>query len=233
MGLSQVKVELQQYMGTDRTIAESAWTSTIDQVVMEERSDEAVERVVRFLVQHGHTSPLEAVVFRFHFHVPIFIGRQIMRYRFMSPNEMSGRYRTMPDEWYCFPEDASGIVEKALGGACEIEYLRDYRKVNEEARAFYNYWLGAMRAVWKRQRTITNAEYKRFREVHRGVLGTNQFTDIVATMNLHCFAHILNQRLSEDAQKEIQEVARQMKAEVEKANNVPVALSALEEKYGW
>ena len=51
--------------GTLRTIAESAWISTIDEIKAKDRDDESVEKVVRFLVENNHTSPLECVTLRF------------------------------------------------------------------------------------------------------------------------------------------------------------------------
>jgi hypothetical protein len=54
-------------MGSDKTIAEAAWTSTISQKKKETKSDDDVRRVVQMLIRDLHTSPLESVVMTFKF----------------------------------------------------------------------------------------------------------------------------------------------------------------------
>jgi thymidylate synthase (FAD) len=229
MALDQIKVELQERMGTDRTIAEAAWTSTTDEIRKAAKQYKDVKRVVEFLIEHGHTSPLEQVVFRFHYRIPIFTSRQFLRYRMMSPNEMSGRYRTMPNDYYTVPQDISDIVGKF---ADPLEYVAEYDAMMTAEYAFYDFWLKRAKEAEK-VGVISNDEYKRFREVQRGPLGTAFFTEIVCTMNLHCLQHILTQRLAKEAQKEIQTMAYKMLKEVIIENNVPIALKAMAEKKGW
>lgn len=47
--------------GDERDIANSAWVSTINEIKAQEKSYEEVVRVVKFLVEHHHTSPFESV----------------------------------------------------------------------------------------------------------------------------------------------------------------------------
>lgn len=51
--------------GDIRTIAESAWISTLDEVRAKARTDEDVIRVVNLLVNQQHTSPLESISLTF------------------------------------------------------------------------------------------------------------------------------------------------------------------------
>ena len=51
--------------GNLRTIANSAWISTMSELRAKSRSDADVERVVNFLVENNHTSPLESVTLSF------------------------------------------------------------------------------------------------------------------------------------------------------------------------
>jgi flavin-dependent thymidylate synthase len=53
--------------GDERDIANSAWVSTIDEAKALMRSDEDVQRVLRFLVENHHTSPIEVVTLTFSF----------------------------------------------------------------------------------------------------------------------------------------------------------------------
>ena len=54
--------------------------------------------LIRYLMRHDHSSPLEMVEFKFHCKMPIFIARQWIRHRTASVNELSGRYSEMPEE---------------------------------------------------------------------------------------------------------------------------------------
>lgn len=60
-----MEIKLHSIMGDCRTIANAAWTSTIDQTKKESKSDEDVARVVKMLIRDHHTSPLESVVMTF------------------------------------------------------------------------------------------------------------------------------------------------------------------------
>lgn len=53
--------------GDERDIANSAWVSTIDEAKARKRSIDEVHRVVKFLVDNHHTSPLEVVTLTFVF----------------------------------------------------------------------------------------------------------------------------------------------------------------------
>ncbi len=222
-----IYVELLGYFGSDRDIANAAWTSSLDQQKKEKRSDEDVARVVRQLVLDRHSSPVEQIVYRFYISMPIFVSRQFMRHRMQSPNEMSGRYRTLPEEFLSIPEDVEAIAKK-VGDA---NLVKEWDEVNKKAFELYKKRLEQYRAAEKAG-TITNDEYKRAREILRGVLGTAYYTKVTTTFNLRSLANFFKLRLDPHAQPEIQEVARQMFAVVKKANNCPSALAALEEM-GW
>lgn len=51
--------------GDQREVANSAWISTVSERRAATRTDEDVERVVSFLVEHHHTSPFESVTLSF------------------------------------------------------------------------------------------------------------------------------------------------------------------------
>lgn len=229
MAFDQIVVELQDSMGTDRVIAEAAWTSTIDEVRKKARSIKDVDRVVKFLIRESHTSPLEQVFFRFHIRMPIFVSRQFLRYRMMSPNEMSGRYRTLPSEFYGVPDDVLSIVSKF---ADEDMYKQDYDAVFDAEYRFYKFWLDMAKKA-ERSGVISNEEYKRFREVDRAVLGTGFFTEVVVSMNLHSLQNVLRQRLAHDSQREHQDMALKMLKEVIKRGNVPIALYEIAKERGF
>lgn len=223
----QIQVELQEWMGSDRSIAEAAWTSSTTLQGKEKKTDADVERVVKMLVEQGHHSPLESVVFRFWIKMPIFTDRQHMTHRVASHNGTSGRYRTMPEEWHGVPPD----IENILLMTEEYKYIELYNKLCAESHSLYRYLLIGLKES-EHEGKITNKEYKRVREWYRGILPQSSMTERVTVMNLRSFSNYQFLRNSEHAQPEICQVAQLMLQEVKNKKVCPIVLQELE-KYGW
>ncbi len=58
------------------------------------------ERLIRYLIRSGHTSPLEMVSFKFDCKMPIYVARQWGRNRTAKLNEVSGRYVVLPSDQF-------------------------------------------------------------------------------------------------------------------------------------
>lgn len=227
-----IQVELQEWMGSDASIANAAWTSTYDKEKREDKYDdpEKVAALVPRLIRDGHTTPIESVILRFWIRHPIFNDRQHMTHRIQSPNGLSGRYRTLPDDWYPIPDDVAAIATKCnlaagmlLRSSFDAEMERQYK--------FYSDWLHTMK-TGELEGRITNSEYKRAREVIRGVLGTAFMVERTSIFNLRSFANYQRLRNSDHAQLEIRSVARMMLEQVKAAKIAPIAIATLEE-IGW
>jgi thymidylate synthase (FAD) len=219
-----IKVELLGTFGTDRDIANAAWTSSLDQQKKDARPDEDVAKVVRYLIENRHSSPIEQISYRFYISMPIFVSRQFMRHRMQSPNEMSGRYRTMSSDFFAMPDDVAAIGKKAG----DNDLAKDWDNLNKTAFNTYQQKLDLYRAAEKEGK-ITNDEYKRFREIMRGVLGTGFFTKVTTTFNLRSLANFFKLRLDPHAQPEIQQVAQGMLYAIEKDGSCPIAIKVLKE----
>lgn len=89
-------IALKDYMGGDQSIEESARVSYGGGT----RKVSDSRTLLRFLYRHRHTSPFEMVEARFHFGLPIFSIRQLVRHRTANLNEYSGRYSIMPMLFY-------------------------------------------------------------------------------------------------------------------------------------
>lgn len=57
-------------------------------------------RLCRYLMKQWHTTPFEMIEVWLEMKLPIFVARQFVRHRTVSINEVSGRYVTLPAEWY-------------------------------------------------------------------------------------------------------------------------------------
>lgn len=219
-------------MGSDRSIANAAWTSSYDKDKRDDRPDEQVERVVKQLATNRHSTPFESVVFRFWFKWPIYVDREHMTHRIASHNGLSARYRTLPTEWYMPPDDVLKIVDKVSGPLNKRSAFEfAYDNLCKQSFEFYN----AVLADFKKKEQdgeISNDEYKRVRESVRGVLPIASMVERTTVMNLRSFANYQKVRNSEYAQPEIRYAAQLMLEEVRKANVCPVAIDALAER-GW
>lgn len=147
-----------------------------------------------------------------------------------SHNGMSGRYRTMPTEFFAMPEDVSQALAK-INEDFAFFVRNEYDYHCEQANEFYKRTVSKIKDAEKAG-VITNSELKRVREFLRGVLPQHNMTERVTVMNLRSFANYMKLRHTDYAQPEIKEVARQMLEAVEKANVCPVALEALK-RNGW
>lgn len=92
-------VRLVDSMGSDLSVVraarvsyDAAWRAGEDQ-----GSD---ARLINYLWKNHHTTPFEAVTFTFEIKAPIFVFRQWHRHRTWSFNELSARYRELPEEFY-------------------------------------------------------------------------------------------------------------------------------------
>jgi thymidylate synthase (FAD) len=228
--MSQILVELQETMGSDLSIANAAWTSTYDKDRREDKYDDnsKVNNIVRRLILDGHGTPVESVILRFWIRMPIFTDRQHMTHRIASHNGLSGRYRTMPEDYYKLPQDVLDICQKA-DPTSSIIY--DYDRVCEVVTNSYKHSIETLKLAEKSGQ-ITNVEFKRAREVIRGQLPTSGMVERTSIMNLRSFANYQKQRNSDHAQPEIKQVAQLMLKCVEDANIAPVAVATLKEK-GW
>lgn len=213
-------------MGSDRSIAEAAWTSSADHQKKKLKTDVQVEELVKRLATDKHSTPFESVIMRFWIKLPISTDRQHVTHRIGTHNGLSGRYRTMPNDYLAVPEDVDNITKK-INSTLEF----DYEGICEKANLWYQDALKEAK-IAEKEKLITNDEYKRFREFYRGVLPVNNMTERVSIFNLRSFANYQKLRNSPHAQPEIQQVAKLMLEEVKKHNIAPVAIEWLE-KNDW
>jgi thymidylate synthase (FAD) len=221
--MSQIKVELQEFMGTDRSIAEAAWTSSLTYQGKEKRTEEDVSRVIKLLAEQKHSTPFESVVMRFWIKMPIQTDRQHMTHRIGSHSGLSGRYRTMPSDYLSVPDDV-----RSIASVVNSSIVEQYETLCSHTNNFYSDALKQLKLA-EQASIITNAEYKRAREFFRGVLPQNNMTERVTIFNLRSFVNYQKLRNSPHAQPEIQKVARLMLEEVKNKNVAPLAISWLEQ----
>jgi len=226
--MKQIEVKLLDSMGNDRAIAESAWTSSTTLEKKEGRTDADVERVVIMLAKERHGTPFESVIFKFWYNMPIFIDRQHMTYRNSSQNGISARYRILPTDYYELPTDVRKIIKKAN---LKKDYDFEYFEICESATQLYKELMTQLK-ICEKENTINLEEYKRVREVFRGVLPQSLLVERVSIFNLRSLSNYFKQRISDHAQKEIRFVAESMLRIINESNICPIAIRELE-KNSW
>lgn len=330
--MSEIKVKLLSHWGPgDQRVCESAWTSTYDRDKFETKTEEQIDKVINIVVGQGHGTPLESTWLEFYLEIPIYIERQLDKYRMtqqyqdirnvydedsvnrlykqyqrkyletlkhvpsgkkqseMTPqelewsyiacgyerlldnltmftaggleitanfapmgrdnitqNELSGRYRTIPNRFIEMPTDVAEIVCKAknnalqpdpvdghMGGQWDSRSLKSWwsNQLHEQYRKYYSDVEDLQKAV--KEGLITQSEYKRAREFLRGILGTAFITHMKLVLNLRAFENILRERLAPDAQPEIQEVAKLMLLEVIRAKVAPKVIDKMCHTNNW
>jgi thymidylate synthase (FAD) len=171
--------------------------------------------LIRYLLRHRHTTPLEMVEFKFHDVMPIFVARQWIRHRTANVNEYSARYSIVKDRFYHpTPENvrkqsASNRQggEEPMDAATASEFLTYLDRVEKDYE-----------------------QYERFiekgvaREIARIALPASVYTEWYWKIDLHNLFHFLSLRMDPHAQQEIRDYANAMFALIQPI--VPIAAEA-------
>lgn len=142
-----------------------------------------LEDFILNLLKKGHLVPFEHCVVTFTLKAPIFVFRQLFRYRTATISEKSMRYTASSDEFF-IPNEIYG---------------------EEKLRS--NYVDTILRTVDTYHRLIECGIRK---EQARMVIPTSIFSHAYFTINLRNLFHLLDQRLDPHAQAEIRFIAKRM-----------------------
>lgn len=190
-------VGLLDHMGDETTIVNSARISFNN---VKDTFDERDEKLLKYLIENQHTTPLEHVTFTFSVHCPLYVRSQWMRHRLASYNEVSRRYTAEEIEFYIPNTLRKQSDSNRQASTDEIvtnndQVVAEYKKICQDAYDTYLKLLA--KGVC--------------REQARGVLPQNMMTTFWYTVNLHSLLHFISLREDNHAQKEIQEYAIAMK----------------------
>ncbi|MEP0815077.1 MAG: FAD-dependent thymidylate synthase [bacterium] len=210
-------VRLVDYLGGDQRIVDAARVSYSGKEVKTFRRNKGL---IRYLMEHRHTSPFEQVILTFHVKLPIFVARQWIRHRTARLNEISGRYSVLEEDFYVpSAEDVRYQSKTNRQGGAEEEVPPELRQKVLE--------------IITRQQTELYGAYKEMveadiaRELARINLPLSIYTAWYWQIDLHNLFHFLKLRLDAHAQYEIRCYAEKM---LEMARAVaPLAVGAFEE----
>lgn len=210
-------VRLVDHMGTDLSVAraarvsyDAAWRAGEDQ-----GSD---AKLINYLWRNRHTTPFEAVTFTFEVKAPIFVFRQWHRHRTWSFNELSARYRELPEEFY-LPDPANvGIQSKSNKQMRDVVAEGDDRTEDVEQLEV------ACKHSFAMYRELIARGWPR--ELARSILPLSTYSHMFATVDLLNLLKFLTLRCDAHAQYEIRVYADAMRDLVRPV--VPVCVAAWE-----
>lgn len=182
---------------TDPALAARVSFNVFDDYGDSGRTREADLKLCDYLMRNLHTSPFEMVEVWLEMKLPIFVARQFVRHRTVSINEVSGRYVTLPAEWY-IPEVVGGKPPNAKQG--QVDSLDE--QTQEAFKQDLNF--------------VCDESYRRYlRHLEKGVaaeharmfLHLNHYTHWLWKQDLHNLMHFLSLRDHSHAQVEAQAYA--------------------------
>lgn len=212
--MSQIKVELLDYMGGDLTVANAARVS-FDK--FKEQFEDGDIKLINYLARYEHLSPFRHNQIQIRCSVPLFLSRQLQKHQAgLSWNEVSRRYVStgielfVPDSWRSRPSDG---IKQGSGGV--HEHNEYFKEIYEQfcKRALYDY------------QDMIDAGVAP--EMARMVLPQSMMVDWIWTGNLLSFFHVYRMRIGGGAQVEAQEFAQKLKDVIQPL--FPHCFEALEE----
>lgn len=193
------KVELLNFFGGDLNHANVARVSYAKDA--SNFSEEQNAKLINYLVEHKHTSPMRHSTLQFRIKCPIYVERQLHKHQVgVSVNSVSGRYVDFSDSYYEIPfgewrkqsksskQGSEGLIEKQELANSTQEMVIKYCK------SAYNQLL----------------ELGVSKEQARSVLPLSLETEFIWTGTFLAFIHMCNLRLKEDTQKETRDVVSYM-----------------------
>ncbi len=209
-------IRLVDSMGNDEAIVQAARVSYGKGTTKVSRD----RGLIRYLLRHRHSTPFEMVELKFHAKMPIFVARQWVRHRTANINEYSLRYSEARHDFY-IPDkkdihfqsqfNKQGRDDKKVPPKMKEKIVDYFNEISEKTFVIYN--------------ELNEAGIAR--ELTRGILPVNLYTEWYWKNDLNNIFHFLRLRMDEHAQYEIRVFAEAMASFVKKV--VPVAYEAFED----
>ncbi len=201
------RVQLIESYGSDLTIVNSARVSF---GAKREELSKRDKKLIKYLIEHKHTSVFEHCGLTCKFVVPLFIRSQHHRHRTWSYNEISRRYTNVNMQFY---EPSKFRSQSDSNRQASTDIL-----INPKV-SYFDVDGGEGRYDWASLAVRNHHEYSLglygdliesgvCREQARGVLPQNLYTEYYGTVNLSNLIKFIDLRLHEGAQWEIQQVAK-------------------------
>jgi thymidylate synthase (FAD) len=188
-------VRVVDYMGSDESIVQAARVSygKGTKKVSEDRG------LIRYLMRHRHTTPLEMCELKLHVRVPMDCWRQWIRHRTANVNEYSTRYSEAIDACQKTPSDSwrtqAAVNKQGSGDMLDATVGGELSNAEAELHRF-------SREIYE-----TRLKAGVAREQARKDLPLSTYTEAYWKVDLHNLFHFLELRMDAHAQLEIRSYA--------------------------
>jgi thymidylate synthase (FAD) len=209
-------VRVIDYMGDDSAIVQAARVS-YGRGTTQLRDDRGL---IRYLVRHRHSTPLEMCELKLHVKLPIFVARQWIRHRTANVNEYSARYSILDREFY-LPEPAQLAAQSSTNRQGREQPLAPEQAqavlelLRADAQRCYDHYEELLNEGEDEQ-PLRPGEPQLARELARMNLTLNFYTQWYWKIDLHNLLHFLSLRMDAHAQYEIRVYAEAMGALVKR-----------------
>jgi thymidylate synthase (FAD) len=204
-----MKAELIGHFGDDLMIVNAA---RVSYGKSKSEFDDKDSRLIKFLIEHGHTSPFRHPQLQFRIQCPIFVERQLFKHQVgLSANSISGRYVDFSDEYWLPSKLRLQSKDSKQGSAGDLDdatnsiLVEKIKSLVEESKTLYAELESAGVA----------------KEQCRVILPLCLETQFVWTGSLAAFLHLWKLRLKPDAQMETRELASMMLEQVRSLQGNP------------
>lgn len=202
-------VRLIDYMGDEAAIVQAARVSygAGTKTPSDDRS------LIRYLIRHRHSSPLEMCEIKLHVKLPIFTARQWIRHRTANVNEISARYSILDREFYV--PALADIAEQSKNNKQGRGLAMPYHEASHLQEAFIKQGEGAYKVYHyllnedldDLGKPLDDERPMLARELARCNLTLGHYTQWYWKIDLHNLLHFLSLRLDPHAQLEIRRYA--------------------------
>jgi thymidylate synthase (FAD) len=166
-----------------------------------ESLDDKDSRLIKFLVDHSHTSPFRHPQLQFRIQCPIFVERQLFKHQVgLTANSISGRYVDFSDEYWIPGQLRLQSKDSKQGSAGDLN--------SEDNSNFIARIMGVVAQCKELYEDMEAAGVAK--EQCRVVLPLCLETQFIWTGSIAAFMHLWKLRLKPDTQQETREVALAM-----------------------
>lgn len=189
-------IELLSYFGDDLMVVNAARVSFGKEKI---QFDDKDEKLIKYLVDHGHTSVFRHPQLQFRITCPIYVERQLFKHQVgFSANSISGRYVDFSDSYTKIKEWRKQSVSSKQGSEGIIENQEQCSQIEEHVLQIC------------KKAYCDLISYGVSKEQARSILPLNLNTTFIWTGSLLAILHLFNLRLKPDTQQETREIATQM-----------------------
>lgn len=166
------------------------------------------DRLIRYLMEHRHTSPFEQAVFKFRMYAPLVTYWHLLRHRTLHVNSQSGRYTPfeenafyVPEHWRLQSLSNHQGSEGVMDGVDPLGNLQS-KQLTESLISHYNI------SFKMYQQALAFGAAKEMARLFLPAFGV--YYMMIVSCDLHNWMHFLGLRMADDAQHEIRVYALAM-----------------------